>query len=77
MRYMGHKGYSPSTMCCFVFLDVSQDYVARYWITVKFLNFWTPDIPKIQEKRPKLWVFLQKDANGIASSEEPDQTAPL
>ena len=29
VRYVGHKGYSPSTMCCFVFLDVSQDYVAR------------------------------------------------
>ena len=29
VRYMGHKGYSPSTMCCFVFLDVSKDYVAR------------------------------------------------
>lgn len=27
IRYQGHKGYSPSTMCCFVFLDVSLDYV--------------------------------------------------
>ncbi|XP_048732812.2 F-box/WD repeat-containing protein 5-like isoform X2 [Ostrea edulis] len=27
VRYVGHKGYSPSTMCCFVFLDVSHDYV--------------------------------------------------
>ncbi|CAG2221386.1 FBXW5 [Mytilus edulis] len=26
-RYQGHKGFSPSTMCCFVFLDVSPDYV--------------------------------------------------
>ena len=34
-------------------------------------------LPKIQEKRPKLWVFRQKDANGIANSEDPDQTAPL
>ena len=33
--------------------------------------------PKIQEKRPNLWVFLQNDANGIANSEDPDQTAPL
>ena len=24
-------------------------------------------LPKIQEKRPKLWVFRQKDANGIAN----------
>ena len=35
------------------------------------------DLPKIQEKRPDLWVFHQKDANGIANSEDPDQTAPL
>lgn len=27
VQYVGHKGYSPSTMCCFVFLDVSCDYV--------------------------------------------------
>ncbi|XP_033750037.1 F-box/WD repeat-containing protein 5-like [Pecten maximus] len=27
LRYTGHKGFSPCTMCCFVFLDVSEDYV--------------------------------------------------
>ena len=46
---------------------------------LKFLNFWTPkncNLPKIQEKRPNLGVF-QKDANGIANTEYPDQTAPL
>ena len=32
--------------------------------------------PKIQEKRPNLWEFRQKDANGIANSGDPDQTAP-
>ena len=32
-------------------------------------------VPKIQEKRPKLWVFRQKDENGIANSEDPDQGA--
>ena len=32
---------------------------------------------KIQEKRPNLWVFRQKDANGMANSGDPDQTAPL
>ena len=32
---------------------------------------------KIQTKRPKLWVYYQNDANGIANSEDPDQTAPL
>ena len=34
-------------------------------------------LPKIQTKRPNLRVFSQKDANGIANSEDPDQIAPL
>ena len=34
-------------------------------------------LPKIQRKRQNLSVFRQKDANGIANSEDPDQTAPL
>ena len=32
---------------------------------------------KIQTKRPNCSVFCQIDANGIANSEDPDQTAPL
>ena len=35
------------------------------------------NLPKIQEKWPNLSVFRQKDANEIANSEDPDQTAPL
>ena len=36
------------------------------------------NLPKIQTKRPNLYrVFHQKDADGIANSEDPDQTAPL
>ena len=35
------------------------------------------NLSKIQTKRPKLRVFGQKDANGIANSGDPDQTAPL
>ena len=35
------------------------------------------NIHKIQTKRLNLWVFPPKDANGIANSEDPDQTAPL
>ena len=35
------------------------------------------NLPKTQTKRPNLRVFCQKDANGIANSENPDQTAPL
>ena len=34
------------------------------------------NLVKIQTKRPNLRVFPQKDANGIANSEDPDQTAP-
>ena len=34
-------------------------------------------LPKIQTKRPNLRVFHQKDENGIANCEDPDQTAPL
>ena len=35
------------------------------------------NLPKIQTKRPNFRVIYQKDANGIANSEDPDQTAPL
>ena len=35
------------------------------------------NLPKIQTKRLNHWVFRQKDANGIANSEDPDQTAPV
>ena len=34
------------------------------------------NLPKIQTKRPNLKVFCQINANGIANSEDPDQTAP-
>ena len=34
------------------------------------------NLPKIQPTRSNLRVFFQKDANGIANSEDPDQTAP-
>ena len=35
------------------------------------------NLPKIQTKRPNVSIFHQKDANGIANSEDPDRTAPL
>ena len=35
------------------------------------------DLPKIQTKTPNLREFLEKGANGIANSQDPDQTAPL
>ena len=50
--------------------------------TVELLNFLNArklccNLPKIQTKRPNLRVFPQKDANGTANSEDPDQTTPL
>ena len=48
--------------------------------TVKFLNFqttFTVIYQKIQTKRQNLLIFQLKGANGIANSEDPDQTAPL
>ena len=36
-----------------------------------------PNLPKILTKWSNLRVFRQKDANGKANSEDPDQTAPL
>ena len=35
------------------------------------------NLPKSQTKKLNLWIFHQKDANGIANTEDPDQTAPL
>ena len=32
-------------------------------------------LPKIQTKKPNLTAFCQNDANGLANSEDPDQTA--
>ena len=34
-------------------------------------------LPKNQTKTPNLREFHQKGANGMANSEDPDQTAPL
>ena len=49
--------------------------------SVKFLNFRTPEnfavIYLKFKQRQNLLIFRLKDANGIANSEDPDQTAPL
>ena len=57
----------PSSHCLF-------DYVK----TPKFSNGRkiSCNLPKIQTNMPNLRVFRQKDANGIANSEDPDQAAP-
>ena len=46
-------------------------------VKIKIPKFSDAKIPKIQMKRPNLKLFCQKHANGIANSEDPDQTAPL
>ena len=50
--------------------------------TVKFLKFRTPEnfavnYLKFKKRGQSVLVFRQKDSNGIANSEDPDQTAPL
>ena len=46
----------------------TKPFLSNIPITVKFVNFRTPEnccnLPKIQTKRPNLRVFFQKDANG-------------
>ena len=64
------------------FGDDSINKEQHFSINVKFLSFQTPkklcgNQPKIQIKRTKLRVLRQKDAIGIANSDDPDQTAPL
>ena len=49
--------------------------------TIHTVKFWDTryccNQPKIQTKTPNLRVFCQNGSNGIANSEDPDQTAPL
>ena len=56
-------------------MENRQNYrkVPKFWDARKVCC----NLPKIHTKRPKLRVFSQEDANGIANSEDPDQTAPL
>ena len=54
-------------------MDNKYRKVPKFWDAGKLCC----NLPKIQTKMPNLRVFRQKDANGIANSEDPDQTAPL
>ena len=54
----------------------------KKYVPVKFLNFRIPEnfaviYLKFKQKRPNLRIFNQEDSNGIANSEDTDQTAPL
>ena len=70
-------------MCC---LPSSKDQVTQanenLQVTIKFLNFGTPEIFAViylnyKQRGQTLRVFCKNGANGIANSEDPDQTAPL
>ena len=67
------------TVNSYSFLKLYNKNICKYRNVPKFSDARKVgyNLPKIQEKRPNLWVFHQKDANGIANSENPDQTAPL
>ena len=68
--------------CC-VYPDISAEVLLKcFWSTVQFLNFQTSEnfaviYLKFKQRAQNLRVFCQKDANEIANSEDPDQTAPL
>ena len=66
-----------SRICNSIFC--SKQLVSSYNKVPKFSDARKPccNQPKIQTKMPNLRAFHQKDANGKADSEDPDQTAPL
>ena len=63
---------SPHFKACFFLVQTPKDNLYRN--VPRNLCF---NLSKIQTKRPNLRVLRQNDANGIANSEDPDQTAPL
>ena len=76
------RGYGEADLClCFRIckIPVFSQRKAIYRKVPKFSDArkLCCNLPKIQTKSPNLRVFSQKDANGIANSEDPDQTAPL
>ena len=75
----GHK--FSEFACCMVNGLVSSDIVISSGNTVKFLNFRTPKNfavinLKFKQRGQTEEYFVKKTANGIANSEDPDQTAP-
>ena len=61
---------------------LTENFQVSQQVTVKFLNFETPEIfaviyLKFKQRGKPLRVLGQNGENGIANSEDPDQTAPL
>ena len=78
-----HWTQSPSHWICQLLAlcaSVQFDQHLFMFTTIKFLYFRTPEnfaeINLKFKQRPNLRVVHQKDANGKANSEDPDQTAP-
>ena len=71
--------YYSRVFWCQKFRNFTVTIKARYHKVPKFSDArkLCCNLPKSQTKRPNLRVFCQKHANGIANSEDPDQTAPL
>ena len=61
---------SPCSLTALAFLIVTYRKVPKFSDARKLCC----NQPKIQTKRPNCRIFCQKDANGIANSEDPDQT---
>ena len=66
----------------FLMTRLKSGYLTSFELPVKFLNFVTPEIfaviyLKFKQRGQPLRVFVQNGANGIANSEDPEQTAPL
>ena len=64
-------------------LDVGSDCFSPWslYIPVKFLTFRTPEIfaviyLKIKQSGQTVGYFIKQYVNGLANSEDPDQTAP-
>ena len=62
--------------------DIMSSLIRSCAVYRKVPNFWDDrnlccNLPKIEERGQTLRVFCQNGANGIANSEDPDQTAPL
>ena len=63
-------------------MQVSTFVICCLESTVKFLNFRMPEniaviYPKFKQRHQIIGNFIKKVQNGIANSEDPDQTAPL
>ena len=78
------------TCCKLVQQGLNKQSLQSHYVLNIWQNFTYPKVPKfsdarklfcnlhiIQTKKAKLRVFYQNDANGIANSEDRDQTAPL